>query len=100
MARMRGHDWGFWLYAVAGACVAFGLIVWPVWILALPLLAVVVRRYRWPADLGLLLGFAAFTLLVAASGVEGAVIWAAVGFALAAGSTLAFWWLRCRVAGR
>ena len=49
----------------------------------------------------LLLGLVALLLfLVAASGVEYAEIWAAVGIALAVTSTSAFWWLRCRPAVR
>jgi hypothetical protein len=103
MAQQRDHDWGFWAYAANGLLIAFGFVTGfsigiPFLLLGLALLPLTLRKYDTPADLGLLLGFAPALLLIAASGVEYAEIWAAVGATLAVASTSAFWWLRCRPA--
>ena len=96
MARVRDHDWGFWAYAVVGFLLPTGLLYWPVLVVALPLAAVVYRRYEWPNDLGLLFGFGAVALALAAANTDDAATWLAIGAVLATGSTFAFWRLRCR----
>jgi hypothetical protein len=100
MARAREHDWGFWAYAVDGFLIATGFLYWPVLVLGVLLLFVLTRRYSWPADLGLLFGFAPALLVVAISGVADAQIWTAVAVTFAVTSAFAFWWLRCRPAVR
>ena len=101
MARTRDHDWGFWAFAANGFLIAFGFVTGfsigiPFLLGGLLLLPFTYRRYEAPADLGLLAGFAPAPLLVAASGVEGAWVWAAVGVTLAVIPTFAFWRLACR----
>jgi predicted cobalt transporter CbtA len=104
MAQQRDHDWGFVAFAAVGFLIAFGFVTGfsiglPILFLGLVLLAMPrLWRYDPPADLGLLAGAGVVCLFVATSGVDGAVVWAAIGATLAVTSTFAFWWLRCRPA--
>jgi len=58
-----------------------------------------VRGPTWPADLGLIAGVGAGSLLLAslqATGGNSPTPWVEIGIGMVAASAGAFWWLRCR----
>jgi len=103
-ARHRRWDLGFFLWAIPGFLLSLGFITVigpPLLVAGAILLAwLYLRGPGWPADLGLLAGVGSMCLTIAVINAIGdgldPTVWAIVGAALVAGSSLAFWWLRCR----
>jgi hypothetical protein len=106
VSESGSHDWGFFYWAAVGVLLVFGFLTG--FSIGLPFLLLgIVLFVRglshgpvWPADLGLLTGAGAvcmsFALLFAVTDTYSALVWAAVGVALTASSSYAFWLLRCR----
>ena len=105
MRRHGEHDLGFFVWAVPGFLLTFGVIGAltigpPFFLLGAALLFYLwARGPGWPADLGLIAGVGAGALLLAsfqATGGDSPTPWIEIGVGLVAASAGAFWWLRCR----
>ena len=110
MGARHDRDLGFFIWAVPGFLVVFGVIA--MFSIGLPFLLagfalfgyLLARGPTWPADLGLIAGVGIGSLTFAAIALIGggysATPWLEVGLVLVGVSSGLFWWLRCRSRAR